>query len=59
MLNRLVLGDLSLDVSLGTPCGFLQELMCVQPPPEPKIIQLGLLVNRLNCVPDLESSLSV
>ena len=56
---RLVLGDVSVDVALGTPCGFLQELVSVQSPPaDSSITVLGQLTHRLLCTPDFERVLS-
>lgn len=54
-----MLGDVWLDVSMGTPCGFLQELACVRKEkPDPKITVLGQLSHRLVCTPDFEALLS-
>ena len=56
---RLVLGENTLDVAMGTPCGFLQELVTVHPdhtPPEMTVI--GRLSHRLICTPDLEAMLA-
>lgn len=59
-LFRLVLGDVSLDVSLGTPCGFLQDLVSIRTdlPDNPSLTVLGQLSHRLVCTPDFESLLS-
>ncbi len=55
---RLTLGDVSFDIAMGTPCGFLQELGCIRnEKPEPKVTVLGQLSHRLVCTPDFESLL--
>lgn len=55
----LVLGAVSLDVSLGTPCGFLQEVACIRPsPPDCKVTSVGHVSTRLVCTPDFENVLS-
>ena len=54
----LTLGEVSFDVAVGTPCGFLQELACVRKEkPEPKLTILGQLSHRLVCTPDFDSLL--
>lgn len=59
LLFRLVLGDNTLDVAMGTPCGFLQELVSVKTDQErPEMVVLGQLSHRLICTPDFESLLA-
>ena len=54
----LVLGAVSLEVSLGTPCGFLQEVVCIRPsPPDCKVTSVGHVSTRLVCTPDFENIL--
>lgn len=53
---RLILGDTALNVSMGTSCGFLQELVCVYPE-ERRLTILGQLSHRLVCAPDVDSAL--
>ena len=58
-MPRLVLGDNTLDVALGTPCGFLQELVSIRTDQEqPRMTVLGQMTHRLVCTPDFESLLS-
>ena len=55
---RLILGEVTLDVAMGTSCGFLQQLVCVRPnPPHSKMTVLGQLSHRLVCSPDFETML--
>lgn len=59
VLFRLVLGDsVSIDVSLGTSCGFLQELVSIQSHSDSRVTVLGQVTHRLLCTPDFEHSLS-
>lgn len=44
---------------MGTPCGFLQELVSVKTDQEgPEMVVLGQLSHRLICTPDFESLLA-
>ena len=58
-LLRLVLGENTLDITMGTPCGFLQELVSLQTEGEgegePHMTVLGQLSHRLICTPDFET----
>jgi hypothetical protein len=56
-LCRLSLGEVTLDVAMGTSCGFLQQLVCVRPNPPSKMTVLGQLSHRLVCSPDFETML--
>ena len=57
-LCRLTLGEVTLDVAMGTSCGFLQQLASVRPnPPHSKMTVLGQLSHRLVCSPDFETML--
>ena len=57
-LCRMTLGEVTLDVAMGTSCGFLQQLVCVRPnPPHSKMTILGQLSHRLVCSPDFETML--
>ena len=50
------LGDVSLNVAMGTRGGFLQELASLKcTAGEGSFIVLGHLSHRLNCTPHLES----
>ena len=59
---RLSLGSVTLDVAMGTPCGFLQQLVTVQLDPKvPEMVVLGQLSRRLVCTlctPDFETLFS-
>ena len=55
IICRLSLGSVTLDVAMGTPCGFLQQLVTVQLDHKvPEMVVLGQLSHRLVCTPDLE-----
>ena len=55
---RLSLGEVTMDVAMGTSCGFLQQLVSVRhAPPHPKMTVLGQLSHRLVCSPDFETML--
>ena len=57
--SRLVLGEATLDVAMGTPCGFLQELVCVRTTQAlPEMTVLGQLSHRMVCTPDFEALLA-
>ncbi|CAH1793901.1 unnamed protein product, partial [Owenia fusiformis] len=57
--TRLLLGNVNLDVSMGTPCGFLQDLVSVQIAGETgDMCSLGNIKHRLVCLPDFESLLT-
>jgi len=59
IICRLSLGSVTLDVAMGTPCGFLQQLVSVQLDHKvPEMVALGQLSHRLVCTPDLETLLS-
>ena len=52
---KLHLGDVVLDVSLGTPCGFVQELVSIRTHQTPAQMSfLGHLSHRLVCTPDFQ-----
>ena len=52
------LGNVTLDLSLGTPCGFLQDLVSVNTERNPgDMVCLGHIDNRIIAVPDYESLL--
>ena len=52
------LGNVVLDVSVGTPCGFLQDLVSVHTEKDPpEMVCLGHVNHRLIAVPDYESLL--
>lgn len=56
---KLHLGDIILDVSMGTPCGFVQELVSVRTHQViPQMVFLGHLSHRLVCTPDFQLLLS-
>ena len=53
-----MLGENTLDVAMGMPCGFLQELVGIRTEQEqPEMTVIGQLSHRLICTPDLESLL--
>uniref|UniRef100_H2Z3E8 DNA-directed RNA polymerase III subunit RPC4 n=1 Tax=Ciona savignyi TaxID=51511 RepID=H2Z3E8_CIOSA len=59
---RLVLGEVSMDVRLGTPSSFAEELVSIRLPPEDssesskaKLSILGNVEDKLVCVPDIQS----
>ena len=53
-----MLGDNTLDVAMGTPCGFLQELVSVRAEQDrPQMAVLGQMLHRLIVTPDFESLL--
>ncbi len=56
---RLILGDVTLDVAMGTPCGFLQQLATIKKDVEtgPEMTIVGQLSHRLVCTPDLDAML--
>lgn len=55
---KMHLGNVSLDLTLGTPCGFLQDLVSVQTDNEPaEMISLGHINHRLICIPDYKGLL--
>lgn len=60
--NRLVLGNNSLDVSMGTPCDFQQDLVSLRTDTDgdinPHMVTLGQLSHRLICLPDLDQLLT-
>lgn len=52
------LGNVALNVSLGTPCGFLQDLVSIHSEKDPaEMICLGHVNHRFIAVPDYESLL--
>ncbi|XP_020613394.1 DNA-directed RNA polymerase III subunit RPC4-like [Orbicella faveolata] len=56
---RLLMGDVSLDVTMGTPCGFLQDVVAVHTEDSrSEMICLGHVNHRLICTPDFEQLLS-
>ncbi|KAL9979679.1 hypothetical protein ACROYT_G017379 [Oculina patagonica] len=56
---RLLLGDVSLDVTMGTPSGFLQDVVAVHTEDNrSEMICLGHVNHRLICTPDFEHLLS-
>ena len=59
-INRLVLGDVIFDVSMGTRGGFLQELVGVRPgDSEPSLAVLGQISQRLVCTPELDTLIAI
>merc|ERR1712136_110015 len=55
---KMHLGNVSLDLSLGTPCGFLQDLVSVRTDREPaEMISLGHINHRLIACPDYKALL--
>lgn len=56
---RLLLGEVSLDVTMGTPCGFLQDVVSVHTENNrSEMICLGHVKHRLICTPDFERLLT-
>lgn len=56
---RLLLGDVSLDVTTGTPCGFLQDVVSVHTEDNrSEMICLGHVKHRMICTPDFEHLLA-
>lgn len=56
---RLLLGDVALDVTMGTPCGFLQDVVAVHTEDNrSEMVCLGHTNHRLICTPDFEHLLS-
>ncbi|KAG8141290.1 putative DNA-directed RNA polymerase III subunit RPC4 isoform X2 protein [Naja naja] len=57
---QLVLGQVTLDVTTGTPCSFLQELVSVSigDSRSGEMIVLGHVKHKLVCAPDFESLLA-
>lgn len=59
--TRLLLGDTTLNVAMGTRGGFLQEVVSIRTSDKdsapPSISVLGHLSHRLVCTPDIESLL--
>lgn len=56
---RLLLGEVSLDVTMGTPCGFLQDVVSVHTENNrSEMICLGHVTHRLICTPDFERLLT-
>lgn len=56
---RLLLGDVALDVTMGTPCGFLQDVVAVHTEGNrSEMVCLGHTNHRLICSPDFERLLS-
>lgn len=59
---RLLLGTNSLDVSMGTPCDFQQDLVSIHTDNDsdakPHMVTLGQLSHRLICLPDLDQLLT-
>lgn len=56
---RLLLGEVSLDVTMGTPCGFLQDVISVHTENNrSEMICLGHVKHRLICTPDFERLLT-
>lgn len=56
---RLLLGDVALDVTMGTPCGFLQDVVAVHTEDDrSEMVCLGHTNHRLICTPDFEHLLS-
>jgi len=52
---RMLLGNTSLHVEMGTPCGFLQDLVAIHLEEDRKeMICLGHIDHRIICVPDYE-----
>ena len=55
---KIRLGNVVLDVSLGTPCGFLQDLVSVHTEHDPaEMVSLGHVNHRLIATPNFESLL--
>ncbi|XP_038060177.1 DNA-directed RNA polymerase III subunit RPC4-like [Patiria miniata] len=60
--TRFVLGNATLDVTLGTPCGFLQDLMSIKLDDDDRtgeMTRLGQVKHRIVCTPDFESLLQL
>jgi len=61
-LCRLILGNNSLNVTMGTPCDFQQDLISIHHEDDsdtnPHMVTLGQLSHRLVCVPDLDELLT-
>ncbi|XP_072050316.1 DNA-directed RNA polymerase III subunit RPC4-like [Amphiura filiformis] len=59
--TRLVLGNVKLDVSMGSPCGFLQDLVSVKLGGDKggELITLGHVNHRVVCTPDFEQLLQL
>ncbi|KAJ8022636.1 DNA-directed RNA polymerase III subunit RPC4 [Holothuria leucospilota] len=56
--TELRLGNITLDVSVGTPCGFLQDVVSVKNVQDhQEIINLGPVKHRIICTPNLMSLL--
>ena len=59
---RLLLGANSLDVTMGTPCDFQQDLVSIHTNSDgdinPHLVTLGQLSHRLICLPDLDQLLT-
>ncbi|XP_060063518.1 DNA-directed RNA polymerase III subunit RPC4-like [Ylistrum balloti] len=61
--TQLVLGNITLDVSMGTKCGFLQDLVSIETRPGGRdgghMAVLGHVNKRLVCTPDFDSLLTL
>ena len=61
-MYRLSLGTNSLDLTMGTPCDFQQDLVSIHSDndgdTEPHMVTLGQLSHRLICLPDLDQLLT-
>ncbi|XP_028399827.1 DNA-directed RNA polymerase III subunit RPC4-like [Dendronephthya gigantea] len=56
--TRLILGGVALDVSMGTPCNFLQDIVSIHPEEESRsMMTLCHVKQRLVCTPDFEELL--
>ncbi|PIK59206.1 putative DNA-directed RNA polymerase III subunit RPC4-like [Apostichopus japonicus] len=52
------LGNITLDVSVGTPCGFLQDIVSIRKAQDQQeIVNLGQIKHRIICTPNLQSLL--
>ena len=62
VMFRLSLGANSLDVTMGTPCDFQQDLVSIHTENDgdikPHLVTLGQLSHRLICLPDLDQLLT-
>ena len=61
-MYRLLLGTNSLDVNMGTPCDFQQDLVSIHSDNDddnkPHMVALGQLSHRLICLPDFDQLLT-
>ncbi|CAB3999775.1 DNA-directed RNA polymerase III subunit RPC4, partial [Paramuricea clavata] len=56
--TKLILGGVALDVSMGTPCNFLQDIVSIHPEEESRsMMTLCHVKQRLVCTPDFEELL--